>query len=196
MDALVSNRLERRMEIAVAALFGLAVGYATFLVLHGQAQPAIPYACAAGLGGFLVSLRMLGSVGGRRDGFKVASFAPRVLEFSELEELLLGESDRVRSTGPAELVLKDADRLRHREELLLTDADRLQPASGVEPLILDDVLAEMGPDSRVVRLFDRKAMPTPGQLKSRIDEHLSRGSMPDASQALHDALADLRRSLR
>jgi hypothetical protein len=67
-------------------------------------------------------------------------------------------------------------------------------------LVLDDILAEIGPDSRVVRLFDRKAMPPPGQLGSRIDSHLDRRAREpageDASQALSDALAELRRSLR
>jgi hypothetical protein len=94
----------------------------------------------------------------------------------------------------------DAPAFKESDELLLTDADRLTEnvadSRRDDELLLDDVLAELGSDSRVVRLFDASAMPTPGQLKSRIDEHLSRGSMPDASQALHDALADLRRSLR
>ena len=63
--------------------------------------------------------------------------------------------------------------------------------------VLDDILAELGPDSRVVRLFDRSAMPTPGQLQSRIDAHQSRSTAPnDASQQLSEALAQLRRSLR
>jgi hypothetical protein len=80
----------------------------------------------------------------------------------------------------------------------------------VEPLVLDDILAEIGSDARVVRLFDRNAMPapalTPGQLQSRIADHLADGgplSAPynppatnDASQALSAALAELRRSLR
>ena len=91
------------------------------------------------------------------------------------------------------------------DELLLTDVDRVD---GSAPLDLDDILAEIGPDSRVVRLFDRKAMPatTPGQLQSRIASHLADGaplSAPsdtaaasDASQALSAALAELRRSLR
>jgi len=42
-------------------------------------------------------------------------------------------------------------------------------------------------------------MPTAGQLKDRIDRHLVNGtapaSPPDASAALHEALAELRRSL-
>jgi hypothetical protein len=47
-------------------------------------------------------------------------------------------------------------------------------------LLLDDAAA--GGDSRVVRLFDPSASP--------------RAAPPDASQALYDALAKLRRSLR
>jgi len=86
------------------------------------------------------------------------------------------------------------------DELLLTERHE-PPVAEEEPLLLDDVLAEMGPDSRVVRLFDRKAMPTPGQLRSRIDRHLDDHRAPeadaqDASQALLDALAELRQSLR
>jgi hypothetical protein len=85
-------------------------------------------------------------------------------------------------------------------ELVLTEAERIgaQPRTAPEPLVLDDVLAKLEPDSRVVRLFDRKAMPTPGQLQSRIDDHLGQrtSAAPDAAQALSDALAELRRSLR
>ena len=61
----------------------------------------------------------------------------------------------------------------------------------------DDVLDAY---RELVRLFDRKAMPTPGQLKTRIDDHLQHGTpapvQSDAAQALSDALAELRRSLR
>jgi hypothetical protein len=84
---------------------------------------------------------------------------------------------------------------------LLAEADRslLERHSKGDELILDDILAEIGPDSRVVRLFDPSAAPTPGQLQARIDRHLDDGTQaagpPDASQALHDALAELRRSL-
>ncbi len=89
-------------------------------------------------------------------------------------------------------------------ELILTDADRLRAtgeAAGTDrELVLDDVLAQMGEDSRVVRLFDPAAIPTPGQLKARIDRHLHetppKTTPPDASQTLYEALAELRRSLR
>lgn len=69
-----------------------------------------------------------------------------------------------------------------------------------EPLELVDVLEQPGPGSSVVRLFDPAAMPTPGELRARIDRHLGRGAppvaSPDASQALVDALTQLRHSLR
>jgi hypothetical protein len=88
----------------------------------------------------------------------------------------------------------------HLDELVLTETDKLVAAPAAEPLILDDVLADVSSDSRVVRLFDPAAMPTPGQLKARIDRHLDGGTShsppPDASEALLEALADLRRSLR
>ena len=79
---------------------------------------------------------------------------------------------------------------------LLAEADR-SLAHAEDELVLDDVLAVLNPDSRVVRLFERDAMPTPGEIQSRIDHHLgAQAKAPDASQALHDALFELRRSLK
>jgi hypothetical protein len=53
---------------------------------------------------------------------------------------------------------------------------------------------------RVVHLFDPAAMPTPEEMISRIDRHLeghtSAAQSADAAQALHEALAELRRSIR
>jgi hypothetical protein len=66
--------------------------------------------------------------------------------------------------------------------------------------VLNDILEKLGPQSRVVRLFDPAAMPTPAQLNDRIERHLRAGSRPtppaDASEALYQALDELRRSLR
>lgn len=82
---------------------------------------------------------------------------------------------------------------------LLAEADR-SIAHAEDELVLDDILAALDPDSRVVRLFPRPPMPTPGQLKDRIDRHLeaapAAGPESDGAQALHDALAELRRSLK
>jgi hypothetical protein len=143
-------------------------------------------------------------LGARRHGtgLVLPEFGLHDFEFTEdADELLLTE----RLAPAGELVLTDADRLTPSAELVLTDSDRLDADV---PLALDDILAELGPDSRVVRLFDPKAMPTPptpGQLQSRIADHLGDGaprSAPsktppsDASQALSAALAEQRRSLR
>jgi hypothetical protein len=89
------------------------------------------------------------------------------------------------------------------DELLLTDADRFgpshSPTAAGEPLELNDILEAIGPESRVVRLFDSAAMPTPRELMDRIGGHLEvsapPAAPPDASQALYDALAELRQSL-
>lgn len=88
-------------------------------------------------------------------------------------------------------------------ELLLIESDRA-PAAAIDgrpetlELVLDDALPPAGPESRVVCLFDVSAMPTPGELKARIDQQLAgrQSAPPDASQALFAALAELRSSLR
>jgi hypothetical protein len=87
--------------------------------------------------------------------------------------------------------------MKTEEELLLTDLYTPEPEHSTEELVLDDVLDMLSSNSRVVRLFDRAAMPTPSELKSRIDRHLETAPdrNADASHALHEALADLRRSL-
>lgn len=83
------------------------------------------------------------------------------------------------------------------DELLLTP-EMMADAANV--LILEDILARLGPESRVVRLFEQPKLPAAGELKADIDRDLrkaSEGPNPsDASQALHDALAELRKSLR
>jgi hypothetical protein len=93
------------------------------------------------------------------------------------------ELSGVEASTPLDELLAGADRIIARE----------QPT---DELILDDVLAEVVPGSQVVRLFDRDSMPTPGEIKARIDRHIAGEASPDASQALFDALAELRRSLR
>lgn len=84
-------------------------------------------------------------------------------------------------------------------ELLLEEQDSV--------LELDDPLVAPEADSRVVRLFARPE-PTPGELVDRIADFLGEGRsasdvpvpinapVPDASAALHAALANIRASLR
>ncbi|MFL6755681.1 MAG: hypothetical protein ACJ8FI_12495 [Sphingomicrobium sp.] len=177
----LKDRIETAVEHAASALFGGAVAFAVNAALTTRVPAYQAYLGAGGAAAlaFFLCIRMLKGLSPGQQ-LAVASFeAP---DFGELE-------------ADDELLLTDADRF--LGELVLTDADRVD---GDGPLVLDEVLLKIGPDSRVVRLFDRKGMPTPGQLQSRIDDHLGHGTggiaAPDASQALSEALAELRRSLR
>jgi hypothetical protein len=197
MDTGLIDRIESGTERGASALFAGAVGYAAYgLAAAAGIEPRLGL-CAAGAGAltYLPCSRLLGSAGARGARYALPDFVVRDFEFAD---------------DPAELLL--TERLTSADELVLTHADRLDPAGSVSthtPLVLDDILAEIGPDARVVRLFDRNAMPaarlTPGQLQSRIASHLEGGASqlappdapaPDASQALSAALAELRRSLR
>jgi hypothetical protein len=192
MNAGLIDRTITNVERAASALFGGAVGYAAYAGLSGMVLlPELAIcAAAAAIAGHLVSSHVLRATAARTLRFKVPIFRP--------EEPIF-RPEEIESAHWDELMLTDADRLEPAGELILTNAEQLHARSD-DDLVLDDVLAELGPDSRVVRLFDRKAMPTPGQLKARIDDHLDQGAQPaalsDASQALSDALAELRRSLR
>jgi hypothetical protein len=182
MDARLIDRVETAMDAAAATMFGGAVAYATLNWLISPGPERWGYSAGAGIVASLLCLRTMRMFESQKPSLAVPIFNVRDLE-PEFDELLLTDADRV---GRAELVLTDADRL------------ALPPP---EPLVLEDILTEIGPDARVVRLFDPKSMPTPAQLKARIDSHLGQGSTPhaapsDASQALSEALAQLRRSLR
>ena len=170
-------------EIGASVALGGACAFAAanLLLANGAGSAVAPLAAFACLSVSLLTHAVLDRVGqGARHG--VAGF--------ELDPMPVPEADEA-AAG----------------ELLLTDADRLRDDSPGTPgdgecgeLLLDDILAELRPDARVVRLFDVNAMPTPGQLQASIDRHLSsadtRSAPPDASDALHHALAELRRSLR
>jgi hypothetical protein len=174
MKASMIERIQITIEHAACILLAASAAFAASRGLDaalGQPQLTITALCLAALA-YILCNRWLS---GRRFDlplFSLPRFEPAELQALEPDELLL-TADMVQASG------------RPNEQ---------------EPLVLDDILAELGPDSRVVRLFDRSAMPTPGHLKARIDDHLGKGRLPapapDASQALSDALAELRRSLR
>jgi len=200
MTGAMIDRIEASAAHGASALFAGAVGYAAFgLSASAGLDPQFTLGAAgAGALAYLPCSRLLGVGQKRSRRFGLAQFTPADFTFTEnADELLLTEQ-----VEPDELLL--TDRVALADELVLTDADRIDG-----PLVLDDIAAELGPDSRVVRLFDRKAMaagPTPGQLQSRISDHLEGGTpsfappgssaASDASQALSAALAELRRSLR
>lgn len=177
-------RIEKAVDRAAAAVFALACGYAAYAWFAAVAGPfLLAKTAAAGVFAYLLCLRALTSVQPLSPRLAVPPFEVGDIE---MDELLLTERYE-----PDELLLTERY---EADELLLTE----RYESAEEPLVLDDILDQLSPDSRVVRLFDPAAMPTPAQLKSRIDRHLDGAApeAPDASQALHDALAELRRSIR
>jgi len=186
-----AERIESIVDKLAAALFAGAAAYAFFVLAgHVYREPQLGlFSALTGGVAYLVSAAALRRVAPEGRRFVVSPFEVAPIELARLDELLL--------TEPVELLLTE------QVELILTDADRLRPVQthGHDELVLDDILAELGPNSRVVRLFDPAAMPTPGQLNDRIARHIREGASPssappDASQALYDALAELRRSLR
>jgi hypothetical protein len=208
MDAGLIDQIETAADRGASALLAGAVAYAAYWVsISAGLHQSLQYV-AAGTGtlAYLPCLLVLRAAADGSVRFALPEFTLRQFEYSDAsDELLLTET-----VAPAELLLTEQ---LAPGELLLTDVDRIDPIAtqvDVAPLVLDDILAEIGSDARVVRLFDRKAMPaptlTPGQLQSRIADHLADGaplSAPynspatnDASQALSAALAELRRSLR
>ena len=197
MQAAAITRAEQNVDRAASALFAGACGYAAFTWLGQRTGlPLLGAEAAAAVGAaYLLCFRLLSGVKPAARKAPLSVFDLRSLDDIEPDELLLTESHQPTafSDNPFE-----------RAEQLLLEHYKAAPApeAGIEeePLLLDDILAELAPDSRVVRLFDPEEMPTPGQLKSRIDRHLGPGEAsldaPDAGQALHDALAELRRSIR
>jgi hypothetical protein len=168
MNGRTVEGIEKAVDAVAAALFAAAIGFCVLSLLRPFASPQPEVAGGAAF----VASYLLCNLALR----KVAA-TPRALTLPRFEAVL--------GLEPIEL-----------DELVLTEADRFHSEND-EPLVLDDVLAEIEPDSRVVRLFDPSAMPTPGQLKARIDRHLDEGTAApaDASEALFEALAELRRSL-
>lgn len=182
-----AERIEAAVDRIAATLLAAATAYAFFRLITGvYPEPQLEaFTATAAVIAYLVCARALGKVKPEPRRFDLPAFELPPIQHSEFDELLLTEAGEF-----------------HDDELVLTDADRFVPPEfeGAGELVLQDILVELGPNSRVVRLFDPAAMPTPGQLNTRIERHLGEGSStataPDASQALYDALTELRRSLR
>jgi hypothetical protein len=182
MGARRIEKIETAIGVAAAASLAAASGFAGYRIAAGLTSSTgmVIVSAVSAIIAYLAGQFLLRIFGGKpkpfpQPNFDIAPIAP--VPLADLGELVLSDADSL-----GELVLNEADRLDDR------------------PLMLDDVLAGVEPNSRVVQLFDPAAMPTAGQLKARIDHHLDGGTphfpSPDASEALFAALADLRRSLR
>src|SRR3954447_22454640 len=165
MKRRTAERLEAAMDIGAATLLAAAAGYALYALAIAQTGVAVTAAGTFGL--CLTGLRRI----------PPAPAVPELLVALEHQPTpvsdLLAEADRSLASGDA--------------------------AQRPNELVLEDILSAVRPDSRVTRLFEPRVMPAPGPLKAQVDRHIGNASppdvTPDASQALYDALAELRRSL-
>ena len=175
-------RIEKNVDRMASTLFALACGYAANLWFAGELQRPLHAAAtlAASAFAYLLSIQALGAVRPEPPRLPVPIFDVREVEPMDSREL--PPTSRAGLWGPS--------------ELLLTDRIQPAPAAGEEPLLLDDILAEPGSNSRVVRLFDHSAMPATKEIDRHFESHASAAQTHDAAQALHEALAELRRSLR
>lgn len=188
MNARIMSLLDTIVQGVASAAFAGAVGFAVETTSWDNG-----YAVGAGLLAYAACFLFLKRLVTPEVRMKVPVFDLREFEPFELDELLLTEAVH------HELVLTEADRV--ESELVLRDSDRVESRGGIasEPLVLDDVVTSVGAESRVVRLFDRKAMAGAEQRRASVGQspyHPLGEGAGDASQALSEALAELRRSLR
>lgn len=175
MTMAVKARFDWLAELGGASALGLAAGFSAL-----AAAPSLGLAPAASMvfaaaGGFALGLAAMRAVRPEARSHALPALAVPSLE----EEPLLLE-DVVAEPLLLDQIFEDC------------------------ALLLEDRLAEPEADSRVVHLFAALPMPTPGELRDRIDRHLAGAQRvpppgrppPDATQALFAALDDLKRSLR
>ncbi len=181
MDATkTGEKFDWLVDLGGALAPGLSTAFAALKLAPSLAISPPMAMATAGSAGFGLGLIVMRLVRPGPRQHALAEFGVAPIEVGEESELLLDQ--------------------RYEEPLLLTEVVE------DEALLLDDRLVETVPGSRVVQLFASQAMPTPGQLKERIDRHLAGGPRPssepvarprpDATGALYAALDDLRRSLR
>jgi hypothetical protein len=168
-----TSGLGRAIDTASAALFAAAGGYSVLLATSSMAGAA-----AAATAAFVGARLALGRI----------DDSPRY----RLPDFQVGEVEAEASAEPAELLLTELT------ELLLTEA-MIAPVGADDELLLEDRLENPDDNSRVIRLFDPRTLPSAGDLYQRIERHghdRQSAAFPDATAELHRALADLRRALR
>ena len=175
-------RFDWLVEIGGATVFALATAFAAFKAGPAFGFKPAPAMLSGGFSSLTLGLLAMRAAGPDPRTHPLPAFAVEPIIVDDVLEL----------TDVA-------------EEPLLLDTVYDDPVEDLA-LLLEDALPLANPDSRVVQLFAAQPIPTPGQLKDRIDRHLAIGSMhlvrdfegpaPDASDALFAALNELKRSLR
>ena len=192
------ERIERNVDRAASALFAASCGYAAFMWLRLTVRPVLAAETAAAFVlAYILSVRALRAVKPPMRKVPVPIFDIR--DVAPIDPVEAPVEESLDQPASLEDALAEAASRHHAPATEAPHEDApFEPEK--DALVLDDILAELGPDSRVVRLFDPKSMPTAGELQSRIDRHLdgdaAAAQTSDAAQALHDALAELRRSIR
>jgi hypothetical protein len=197
------QQIEGVLDSAAAAWMAVSVGIALALSAPQLGDNAtLALILAGSAAAWLITYRLLAAM--REAPLRLPSF-----DLAPLDEVEPGhgkddnELQLTTDMAVACELLLTSEMMVLTSELLLTRGQMLNPPPAEEAdLLLDDVLAQLQPNSRVVQLFDPQKLPTAGELQSRIERHLGNAARvapddgpPDASQALYDALADLRRSL-
>jgi hypothetical protein len=224
MDAASITRIEKGVDRSASALFGLACGYACYAWFAARSQEPMlgVEAAAAFVLGYLLSLRALGSIQPEPRKVPVPIFDVREVEPMAPVERPVLERVRPAAERPA---AEEADAVAEPPvsvdkpilETIAQVVDAPVEPAAIEPAepsehfgAADSTELELtdpveppveGPqESRVVHLFDPASMPSAEEMMARIDRHLdgqtSAAQSADAAQALHEALAELRRSIR
>lgn len=176
------GRYDSWVDRGSAAIMGAAIAYSLLIALPGLGLAASAAMGLAGLGITYLIMRQIG---------------PKALPMGNAEALA-----PLPFEAPTDLCGEVAGKV----------VEQVAPRPAIseigEELLLDDILAEMEPSARVVRLFAPAPIPTAGELKARIDQHLANPErpnlsgpseiveLPDASDALAAALDRVRHSLR
>ncbi len=178
-------RFDWLVEIAGAAAAGLAAGYAAL-----KLAPSFGLVPAAGMTASGLAVFGLGLLGMRAVKPDAREYVIRDFSFEPI-----GAGEIVDAVAEEPLLL----------DVVYEESAALRDAAANGELMLDNPLV-VDPASRVVQLFAHPQVPTAGQLKERVEQHLAAGPIPsvrfdkepapDASAALYAALTDLRRSLR
>lgn len=189
-EARIKARYDWLAELGGAVALGLAAGFAALKLSPSFALAPAAAMTASGVAAFGMGLLAMRAVKPEPRGFALAGLGEGPAAHGELA---------LNSIVQEPLLLEE----RYEDPELLEEIACQVAEDGV--LLFDDPLVA-DPDSRVVHLFAALPMPTPSQIKGRIDRHRANGATqavpvqqgpgPDASDALYAALAELRRSLR